>query len=167
MSFRRYGGINYNARNNITRSSYNTSTNLSVTGDVGQPNSYITFLSDISGDIIIYGNLDVSGNCSAAQFLQTSDYRIKENVTTLNESYVIDNLRPVSYLNKKLNKQDIGFIAHEVQEVYPELVNGEKDGSDLQSVNYTGLIPILIKEVQELKKENKILNERLTILENK
>jgi hypothetical protein len=31
-------------------------------------------------------------------------------------------------LNKKSEKQDIGLIAHELKEIYPELVNGEKDG---------------------------------------
>ena len=45
---------------------------------------------------------------------------------------------------------DIGLIAHELQELFPFLVNGEKDGSTHQSVNYTGLIGLLIKEIQNL-----------------
>jgi hypothetical protein len=32
-------------------------------------------------------------------------------------------------------------------------VDGEKDGTNYQSINYIGLIPILIKEIKELKKE--------------
>jgi hypothetical protein len=51
----------------------------------------------------------------------------------------------------------MGFIAHELQEQYPFLVTGEKDGTQNQSVNYTGLIPILIKEIQELKERVKTL----------
>jgi hypothetical protein len=66
-----------------------------------------------------------------------------------------------------LKKQDIGFIAHEVQEVFPQLVHGEKDGIQMQSLNYSGLLPILVKEIQELKKENKQIQEKLNILENK
>ena len=66
---------------------------------------------------------------------------------------VVDNLNPVTYLNKKSDKQDIGLIAHELQEIFPELVNGVKDGEQLQSVNYIGLIPILIKEIQDIKKK--------------
>jgi hypothetical protein len=53
-----------------------------------------------------------------------------------------------------INKDDLGFIAHEVQEVYPFLVEGNKDEEKKQSLNYIGLIAILVKEVQELKKEN-------------
>jgi hypothetical protein len=44
--------------------------------------------------------------------------------------------------------------------VYPFLVTGEKDGENLQSVNYNGVIGILIKEIQVLK-------ERVNILEQK
>ena len=58
------------------------------------------------------------------------------------------------------------LIAHELQEIYPYLVNGLKDGENLQSVNYIGLIPILIKEVQELKKEINIIKEELAIYKN-
>ena len=59
-----------------------------------------------------------------------------------------------------MGKQDIGLIAHELQEIYPELVNGEKDGEQFQSVNYIGLIPILIKEIQILKERVRMLEER-------
>ena len=104
--------------------------------------------------------LDVNGSINATSCNTSSDYRIKENVQILDESYNIDNLKPVTYLNKKLDKQDIGLIAHELQKVFPCLVTGEKDGVQMQSVNYTGLIPILIKEIQDLKKEVKMLKER-------
>ena len=96
-----------------------------------------------------------------------SDYRIKENVTQLDSMFVVDKLNPVTYLNKKSDKQDIGLIAHELQEIFPELVNGEKDGEQLQSVNYIGLIPVLIKEVQELKKEIILVKIELNELKNK
>jgi predicted acyltransferase (DUF342 family) len=62
MSFRQFGGINYAPKHNIVASNYNTSNNLLVTQNIGQPNSYINFLSDISGNIIIYGDVDISGN---------------------------------------------------------------------------------------------------------
>ena len=53
---------------------------------------------------------------------------------------------------------NIGLIAHELQEDFPFLVEGIKDGERIQTVNYIGLIAVLIKEVQELKKQlnNKI-----------
>jgi ADP-heptose:LPS heptosyltransferase len=44
--------------------------------------------------------------------------------------YSVDNLKPIKYFNKKSGKEDIGFIAHEVQENFPCLVTGEKDGEE-------------------------------------
>jgi hypothetical protein len=127
MSFRQFGGLQFASKHNAVASYYNTTSNLLVSQNVGQPNSYINFLSDISGNISIYGDLDVSGNlhvqgdidCNgnvyATTFTQPSDYRIKENVTQLDITFVVDNLNPVTYLNTRLGKQDIGLIAHEIQ----------------------------------------------------
>jgi hypothetical protein len=52
---------------------------------------------------------------------------------------------------KQTNKESIGVIAHELQEHFPFLVEGTKDGQQTQTVNYIGLIGVLIKEIQELK----------------
>jgi hypothetical protein len=54
-----------------------------------------------------------------------------------------------------------------LQQYYPELVNGEKNGHDIQTVNYIGLIPILINEIKELKKEVKTLKINNENLENR
>ena len=105
--------------------------------------------------------LDVSGNVNATSYNTTSDYRIKKDVITLGETFTVDNLNPVTYNNINIGKQDIGLIAHELQEFYPFLVNGEKDGENFQSVNYTGIIGILIKEIKELKKDVKLIKENI------
>jgi Chaperone of endosialidase len=104
--------------------------------------------------------VSTAGACTATSFTSTSDYRIKENTKLLDNTFSIDNLKPVTYRNKLTEKQDIGFIAHEVQEEFPYLVTGEKDGENMQSLNYIGLIGVLVKEIQDLKK-------RVSILENK
>ena len=65
--------------------------------------------------------------------------------------YNVDNLCPVIYEHKNTKQTNIGFLAHEVQEYFPFLVSGVKDGPETQSINYTGLIGLLTKEIQELK----------------
>ena len=82
-----------------------------------------------------------------------SDYRIKQDVCQIPSYPNVDNLNPVMYQNTITGKQDMGFIAHELQEHFPFLVLGEKDGPTNQSVNYIGLIALLTKEIQDLKKE--------------
>ena len=53
----------------------------------------------------------------------------------------------------------MGFIAHEIQTEFPFLVKGEKDDEEYQSVNYIGIIGLLVKEVQDLKKRVKDLEQ--------
>jgi hypothetical protein len=115
--------------------------------------------------IDISGNIDTSGNISANGFNVTSDYRIKEDVKNieLNDSFSVNNLRPITYTNKHTNKKDIGFIAHEVQEVFPYLVSGEKDEDKYQSLNYIGLIGVLVKEMKDLKKRVNELETRISL----
>jgi hypothetical protein len=60
-----------------------------------------------------------------------------------------------------LGKQDIGFIAHEVQKIYPYLVTGNKDSENIQTLNYNGLIGILVNEIQNMKKEIKDLKNKI------
>ena len=122
---------------------------------------------NVSGNTTIIGNvgigqapsttykLDVLGTARASLFTTTSDYRIKEDISNINE--YIDKLKPVKYKNKLNNKLEYGFIAHEVQDVFPEMVQGNKDGEEYQSINYTELIPILVHEIQQLKEEMKNL----------
>ena len=95
--------------------------------------------------------LDVNGNVNATSYNATSDYRIKEDIKPITSN--IDVLKPVCYYNRQNKKDDMGFIAHEVQEHFPFLVTGEKDGKDIQSLNYIGFIALLTKEVQDLKKD--------------
>jgi hypothetical protein len=84
---------------------------------------------------------------SGGTFRTVSDYRIKSNVQTLDTQTTLS-LNPVSYILTENGLPYIGFIAHELQEYFPELVTGEKDGEQRQTVNYAGLIPVLVKDIQ-------------------
>jgi hypothetical protein len=110
--------------------------------------------------LLIKGTTDIMGNLNIVNGITTysssstfSDYRIKEIIEPLNDNYTVDNLKPIKYLNKLTGKTEIGFIAHEVQQEFPYLVTGKKDGEHNQSLNYTGLIGVLVHEIQQLKTE--------------
>jgi len=110
--------------------------------------------------------LYVLGQVGATSFNATSDYRIKENIKLLDDTFTVDNIKPVSFTNKLLNRQDIGMIAHEVEELYPYLVTGEKDANDYQTVNYTGFIGLLIHEVKQLKTQMKEMKAQIESLKS-
>jgi hypothetical protein len=119
-----------------------------------------------TGGSIIASSGTINGTLNATTFNATSDYRVKENVQNIDlNQYNVNNLRPVSYVNKLLNKRDIGFIAHEVQEEFPFLVSGNKDDESYQSLNYTGLIGVAIQEIKDLKEQTKKMNHLLELNE--
>ena len=132
------------------------------TGPTGNPYWGLTGTNDIY-NTNLSGNVIVNGTLSATSFITTSDYRIKEIIEPLNSSYNIDNLNPIKYLNKRTNNVEIGFLAHEVQEHFPYLVIGDKDGVNTQSINYTGLIGVLVQEIKDIKKELKETKETIII----
>lgn len=98
-----------------------------------------------------FKSMTVLGDFASNPVLTPSDYRIKTNVQTLDETHVLDQLRPVTYYQTQIARNDIGFLAHELQQYYPELVEGDKDSEQMQSIDYSGIVPILIKEIQQLK----------------
>jgi len=128
------------------------------------------------------GNAKITGGVWQA----VSDYRIKQNIEDLNYGLnEINKIRPVTYyinpnINNKNTKKNIGFIAHELQEIIPELVDGVKDAIDnnnkpiFQSVSYSQITAVLVKGMQEqinintdLENKNKELNNKIENLESK
>ncbi|EKT4523746.1 tail fiber domain-containing protein [Pseudomonas putida] len=85
-----------------------------------------------------------------------SDERLKTNVETLLDSTdTLTKIHGVRFKWKESGREDIGVVAQNVKEVYPELVH-EKDG--LLTVDYEKLVAPLIESVREL-------NQRIEVLE--
>ena len=85
-----------------------------------------------------------------------SDIRLKTEIKPLEKSLSqLLLLNPVNYLRKtSLTSTDYyikenGFIAQELQKIFPDLVIEEKDKDKLLSINYIALIPVLTKAIQE------------------
>lgn len=104
------------------------------------------------GPIDIRYTMDVSGMIKTAGMNSVSDYRIKTNIRTLLEDKTLDGLRPIKYLNRLTEREEYGFIAHEVQDVFPEMVLGCKDDVfGYQTIQYDQLFAIFIAEIKKLR----------------
>ncbi len=113
------------------------------------------------GDATFAGDVTVGGTLT-----ETSARRFKENIKTLdNQISNISKLNPVSFDWKKDSKSDIGFIAEEVKEVYPNLVS-EEDG-EIKGVQYTKLTAVLVKALQDQQKQIDELKKEIFILKKK
>ncbi len=102
--------------------------------------------------------------------IQTSDARLKQGITNLRYGLnELMQLRPVSFQWKddSNGQQHLGLIAQETQEIIPEAVVQAADQDSPLGMNYTTLIPVMIKSIQEqqatmttLKTENELLQQR-------
>jgi hypothetical protein len=120
------------------------------------------------------GNTTFSGAVTGASFTPSSDRRLKRNIVPLKNSMdAVMQLNPVSYEKKNsltstdYNIIENGFIAQELQKVMPTLVVEGTDKDKLLSVNYTAIIPVLTKAIQEQQKEIAELKKMLELLMKK
>ena len=103
-----------------------------------------------NGDATLAGNLNIN-----------SDARLKSNIislgSTLSKLLQIDGK---SYTMKKdeSEKQKIGLLAQDIEKVFPELVS---ESHGVKSVNYQGLVPVLINALKEQEERIKRLEELL------
>ncbi len=121
------------------------------------------------------GNVEATGNICAANVICASDARLKENVRDLDYGLPdLMRLRPVSWSwsDQTQRQLPIGLIAQDVEGVIPELVLRDADPAKPLGLNYLGLVPVMIKAIQDqqdiiaaLKAENATLDARLGTLE--
>ena len=116
--------------------------------------------NNVSSDKTAYFNKVVAENIECSNFTGVSDERLKKNIIDLkNVGKDLEKLRTVGFDWKSNNEADIGFIAQEVEKIFPTLVKTGKDG--FKSVKYVNFVPILVQgyreQAEELRKLKKIL----------
>ena len=109
-------------------------------------------------------------NLHAASTHTASDFRFKENITTITGAVdKVKQLRGVEYTLKSNCKDSVGVIAQEVEKVYPQLVStsDELQGlSGAKSVNYSSLIGVLIEAIKEQQVQIENLETQVNLLNN-
>ena len=118
------------------------------------------------------GRIDVT--TTATSYVTSSDYRLKEDAQPMMGALsVVAQLKPCTYTWKVNGTQGQGFIAHELSEVCPDAVSGEKDAVDAdgnpvyQGIDTSFLVATLTAAIQEQQALITTLTERITALEAK
>lgn len=141
---------------------------------IGNGGPFIGYRLTVQGNEYVNGNICYSGSIGAC-----SDIRYKTNITNVqNALNTIEQIHPIYYNWKQnefpgmhfTNERQLGVSAQEVERLIPEIVQTNSNG--YKSVDYSRLSPVIIKAVQEqqqqiedLKKENEELRQRLGKLE--
>ena len=122
---------------------------------------------------LYFNNNKIGHFAQSGTWNQTSDARLKQDIRDLEGGQLarINKLRPVTYQMRQNHTDDrksVGLIAQEVADIYPDLVSGNhaEDGS-MMAVNYSALIPYLVKGMQELMIKTQKLKAKKKELEQK
>ena len=99
----------------------------------------------------IVGGISTTG--SATSLVTSSDRRLKSNIQdAASASDKIDALQVRQFdWNVDGSHQDYGLVAQELQPIEPMAVSGSEDGDEMMGVDYSKLVPMLLKEIQELR----------------
>jgi hypothetical protein len=97
------------------------------------------------------GSIQLSG--SATSYVTSSDQRLKENIVDApSASDDIDAIQVRSFDWKADGShQDYGMVAQELLEVAPEAVSAPEDPEEMMGVDYSKLVPMMLKEIQSLR----------------
>jgi hypothetical protein len=100
---------------------------------------------------VFVAGIDVTS--TTVTYNTSSDQRLKENITDANDAgSKIDAIQVRQYDWKADGShQDYGMVAQELQLVAPEAVSGDADSEEMMGVDYSKLVPMLIKEIQSLR----------------
>ena len=125
----------------------------SSTGNAGD-NPSNAFVVNYDGSATLSGELTVE-----------SDTRLKTNITTLGNTLskllLIDGKSYTMKSDEEIEK--IGLLAQEVQKAFPELVKQAGDAEGTLSINYQGMIPVLINAIKEQQIELQKLKDKLKL----
>ena len=127
-----------------------TATSLGISGLTTTQHLKVSGISTFVGFSTFNGDIRVAGIATAQDFDSLSDFRYKTDISTVGDALSkVEQLRGVSFTWKESGLPSYGVVAQELEEVLPELVHGE----DPKTVNYNGIIGVLIEAIKELKAE--------------
>ena len=103
---------------------------------------------------------------SGTTYNTTSDYRLKTDKKSFDALSLVEQIPVYDFKWKYMDTRDYGCLAHELAEIIPNAVNGEKDAIDdegekhYQQADYSKIVPVLVKAIQELQEKVKTLENK-------
>jgi len=137
-------------------------------------NAYVDPSNQIYAQLLFKANgldqMQLSGNGDLAVWgsvFEYSDSTLKKNIQPIQHALAgLMTLNPVTYNWKAETKSkniQIGFLAQEVEQVFPQLVKTDQSGT--KSVSYTHMVPVLLQAIKEQQAEMNTMKDRIDQLE--
>ncbi len=143
---------------------------INISGVYAAGNSFFSGTFTSTGVTNLFGSVNINGKdleteLALGKSLPTSDERLKENVTTIqNALEKVSSLRGVEFDFKETKQKQIGVIAQEVEKIIPEVVGENPNG--YKGVQYGNLVGLLIEAIKEQQKQINELKETIEQFKN-
>ena len=161
------GGPLQNITNNTTNATYYPIFAVGVGTTVPYINTTSNYFSfNASSGTLLVNQLSVTGVATATDFNSTSDINLKNNIKQIDKSLdKIIQIKGVTFDWKCNGQSSAGVIAQDIEKVLPEIVKEAEDGH--KTLNYNGLIGLLIEAVKEQQETIKVLEQKINNLEER
>ena len=154
-----------NATTATSATTATNATNITLAAESSDTTCFPVFATAATGNQapktssnLTYDSVDEILSCT--DFNTTSDINLKKDIEIItNANEILNQINGVNFTWIKSNKPSIGIIAQEIEKVLPQLVN-ERTDTGTKSVNYNGLIGVLIEAVKELSQRVEELERR-------
>jgi hypothetical protein len=93
----------------------------------------------------------ITSNGTVTSYNVTSDYRLKEDFKKIKGLEIVSKINVYDFKWKSSENRMDGVIAHELADVLPYAVVGVKDGEQMQQVDYSKIVPVMVQAIKELK----------------
>ena len=95
----------------------------------------------------------LANNAGTTQYITSSDARLKDNIANATDAGELIDTIQVRQFDWKSDgsHQAYGMIAQELQTIAPDAVAGDPDSEEVMGVDYSKLVPMLVKEIQSLR----------------
>lgn len=142
---------------------YDAGVSLMIQSKSATSSTYIIYGRNSTPTGQFYVRSDAYGFLNNSAWAYGSDRRLKENISYLTESGIekILKLKPARFDYIDGTKNNIGWIAQDVQEVIEEAVNISNEETGMLALKSDYIVPYLVKAVQELSVQNQDLKSRL------
>jgi hypothetical protein len=105
---------------------------------------------------------------AAGAWTNSSDERLKENIVdSIHGLSSVLATQPRSFKFKHLEDNQVGFIAQELKNIIPEVVDGDEDGTEMLGVNYGALVAVAFKAIQEQQATIKAQQTKIDAMETR
>jgi hypothetical protein len=148
-------GTASNATSATSATTASNATNITLAAESSDTTCFPVFATAATGNQapktssnLTYDSVDEILSCT--DFNTTSDINLKKDIEIItNANEILNQINGVNFTWIKSNKPSVGIIAQEIEKVLPQLVN-ERTDTGTKSVNYNGLIGVLIEAVKDL-----------------